>query len=619
MGRSFNPLRVPQSVVMLTSTLFLAGLSPAYSHSGELNWILPSSEQSPEILSQLSPITSFSPLQLSQTPSNPVNIPPQVPQPDPNRDRFLPRPPVPPQPEPSPQPEIKPEPPPPNPPEQLDQTPIPVQKIEVTGSTILTPEQIQALVTPLEGQSVTLQDLRKLADQITEQYLEQGYITSRAFVPEQTITNGIVQIQVIEGTLEKIEVEGTKRLNPSYITSRIRLGAGRPLSTAALEDQLRLLRINPLFDSVEASLRAGTQEGQSILIVRVVEADPFGMSFSIDNYSPPSIGSERMGVSLRHLNLTGRGDFLGLSYNTTRLIADGESDIVDALYSIPINPMNGAIQVRVQPYGNRITQAPFDAFNITGRSQRYELSYRQPIVRNPTAEFALSWGFAWQESQTFVDGDGEPFAQGPDSDGITRTSVFKFGQDYLIRDLEGAWALRSQFNIGLGIFGATNVSTPDADFFSWLGQVQRVQRLGEDNLLIVQGDLQLSTDPLFPSQQFVIGGGLSLRGYRQNVRAGDNGFRISLEDRITLARNQENESVFQLAPFLDFGTVWNNGRNPNQIIGQRFLAGTGLGVIWQPFSGMNIRLDYGIPLIEIEDRGNNIQDDGLYFSVIYTP
>lgn len=550
--------------------------------------------------------------------ASPINIPPQVPQPDPNRDRFLPRPPIPPKPEPPSPDELTPTPTPaPTPP--TDETPIPVERINVTGSTILTLAEIQALVNPLENRSLTLTQLRQIADQLTAIYLERGYITSRAIVPEQTINNGIVQIQVIEGTLENIEVEGIKRLHPSYITSRINLGAAKPLSTAALEDQLRLLRINPLFETVEASLRAGTQEGQSILIVRVVEAPPFGVSLNVDNYSPPSIGSERMGLSVRHLNLTGRGDFLGLSYNTTRLIADGESDIIDALYSIPINPMNGTIQLRVQPYQNRITQEPFNALNIEGKSQRYEISYRQPIIRNPISEFALSFGFAFQDSQTFLDNNGEPFASGPDNRGVTRTSVLKFGQDYVVRDAEGAWALRSQFNLGLDILGATDVSTPNAAFLSWLGQVQRVQRLGENNLLIAQGDIQLSADPLFPSQQFVIGGALSLRGYRQNVRAGDNGFRISFEDRITLDRNQDSEPVFQLAPFLDFGGVWNHGRNPNRIIGKTFLAGAGLGVIWQPVNGLNLRLDYGIPLISISDRGNNIQDDGIYFSVTYTP
>ena len=95
--------------------------------------------------------------------------------------------------------------------------------------------------------------------------------------------------------------------------------------------------------------------------------------------------------------------------------------------------------------------------------------------------------------------------------------------------------MRSQFSFGIDILDATinNDPIPDGRFFSWLGQVQRVQRLSNDQLLIVQAELQLTPDSLLPSQQFVIGGGQSVRGYRQNVRSGDNGFRsAAIEDRI---------------------------------------------------------------------------------------
>lgn len=548
------------------------------------------------------------------------NLPsgPQNPRPDPNRDRLI-QPPTTPQPEAPEAPNIEPEPPTEN---QLtpETAPIPITQIRITGSTILTPEEINALVAPLEGRSVTLSQLQDTANKITEFYLERGYITSRAIVPEQTITDGVVEIQVIEGSLERIDIEGTERLNPEYIRSRVRLGARTPLSTARLEDQLRLLRANPLFEMVEASLRAGTAEGESVLIVRVTEADPFQVGISADNYSPPSIGSERIGLNLRHLNLTGRGDLIFVSYNTTRLITEGESDILDFLYSVPINAMNGTIQFRIPPYWNRIIQEPFDELNIDGNSQRYEISYRQPLIRTPLEEFALSVGYAYQRSQTFQDDQGIAFGFGPEEDGVTRTSVFKIGQDYLRRDRQGAWALRSQFSIGTGLFGATNsASLPNSNFLSWLGQVQRVQRVGNDHLLIIQGDVQLSADALFPSQQFVIGGGLSVRGYRQNVRSGDNGFRVSVEDRFTLVRDETEQPLLQLAPFLDMGTVWNDDENPNRIFGRTFLVGVGVGVLWQPLPGLNLRLDYGIPLVELQDRGNNIQDDGFYFSVIYTP
>ena len=548
-----------------------------------------------------------------------VQIPPlpQPPsQPDPNRDRFLQ-----PAPQPSPEPPQAPpkiEPQPPSPvPSPMPSGEIQIQKIQVIGSTILSPDEIKALVNPLEGRLATLEQLKQVADKITEIYLNRGYITSRAVLPPQTITAGVVQIQVIEGKLSKIEVEGTKRLHKSYISSRIRLGAGMPLSTASLEDQLRLLRVDPLFENVEARLRAGDNEGESILIVRVLEANPFQSSFSIDNYSPPSVGSTRLGVNLRHRNITGNGDELAAAYYRSI----GDSDVFDFSYRIPLNAMNGTLQLRAAPNRNSIVQAPFDTFDISGKSHLFEVSYRQPLVRSPIEEFAFSAGFTYQTGRTFVAGTPTPFGIGPDSNGVSTTSVIKLGQDYIRRDPQGAWALRSQFTIGTSLFDATSNkgSDPDGQFLSWLGQVQRVQRLSKQHLLIVQGDLQLSANSLLSSQQFVIGGGQSLRGYRQNVRSGDNGFRFSIEDRITVQRDASGFPKLQLAPFFDAGTVWNMPNNPNKLTNQRFLAGLGLGVIWEPIPRVNVRVEYALPLMRISDRGDSLQDSGIYFNIIYTP
>jgi hemolysin activation/secretion protein len=546
----------------------------------------------------------------------PPNLPPPPTQPDPNRDRFL---------QPAPQPSAEPPQAAPNipaqpaspVPETLPNAVVEVQKIQVFGSTILSPDEINALVKPFEGRSATLEQLKQIADKITEIYLNRGYITTRAVLPPQTITAGVVQIQVIEGKLGDIQVEGTKRLHPSYIRSRIRLGAGMPLSTASLEDQLRLLRVDPLFDNVEASLRAGDREGESILIVRVTEANPFQSSFSIDNYSPPSVGSERLGVSLRHRNVTGNGDELAGAYYRSL----GDSDVFDFSYRIPLNAMNGTLQLRAGPNRNSIVQAPFNTFDISGKSHLFEVSYRQPLRRTPIEEFALSAGLTYQTSRTFVGGIPTPFGSGPDSNGVTTTTAIKLGQDYIRRDPQGAWAVRSQFTIGTSLFDATQNegSVPDGMFLSWLGQVQRVQRLNEKHLLILQSDLQLSANSLLPSQQFVIGGGQSLRGYRQNVRSGDNGFRVSIEDRITLQRDAAGNPRLQLAPFFDTGTVWNVANNPNKLTNQTFLAGLGLGVIWEPIQRVNLRLDYAFGLIKISDKGDNLQDNGIYFNLIYTP
>jgi len=552
-----------------------------------------------------------------------AQVPEQIPDPtrtrtpDPNSDRLI-QPTTPPTPLPPTVPVLpQPTPTPTHTPDTDTTTKFQVRRVNVTGSTIFSPKDFEPITKPLEGRDNTLEELRQAADQITQLYLDRGFITSRAVLVAQTIENGIVEIRVIEGSIEEIQVEGTRNVRQSYVRSRIGLATQPPLNRNELEDSLRLLKSDPLFTNVEASLRPGNQLGKSILVVRVTEAQNLSGIISVDNFSPPSVGSVRLGAGALYRNLTGFGDELGLSFFHTT--ASG-SDSLDLFYRIPVNPLNGTLQFRFAPNWNRVIDPAFQALDIRGRSQLYDFSFRQPIIRNPRREFALSVGFTAQNGQTFLFNDiGFPFGIGPDAEGNSRTRVFKFGQDYIKRDPQGAWALRSQFNFGVDIFDATvnPAPIPDGRFFSWLGQVQRVQRLGNNHLLILQGDLQLTPDPLLPSQQFVIGGGLSVRGFRQNARSGDNGFRISAEDRITLVRDEAGASVLQIAPFIDFGEVWNTPGNPNPIPSQRFLVGAGLGVLWQPLPKLNIRLDYGIPFLRLRDRGDDAQDYGFYFNVNY--
>lgn len=555
----------------------------------------------------------------AQTPPVLPPSPPTLPnlEPNPNQDRFLQPPPTPapltPSVRPSPTPQPSPQPSPP-----ANAPAFQVQKINVTGSTIFSPQQIKAVVLPFEGKTLTVEQMREAADAITQLYLNQGYITSRAILADQAIADGVVEIRVLEGSLEDIKIEGTRRVNANYIRSRVQLGAKTPLNTAQLEDQLRLLRADPLFFNVEASLRAGTGTGQSILIVRVTEANPFEGSTSVDNYSPPSVGSERLGLNLLYRNVTGNGDAVaGSFYHTTQSGADS----LDLSYRLPVNAMNGALQLRSSWTRNNIIDPRFSIFGFKGDSQLYEISFQQPLIRSPRAEFSLSLGFTYQESKStynFISLLG-PNTPGADAEGVTKTSVIKFGQDYLRRDASGAWSLRSLFSFGTGLFDATTnkAPVPDGRFFSWLGQVQRVQILGNNNFLIVGADIQLTPNSLLPSQQFVIGGGQSLRGYRQNARVGDNGVRFSIEDRIALERNEAGNPTFQIAPFFDAGVVWNHDPRNYPLLPEQFLAGAGLGLIWEPIPKLSLRLDYAYPLIRTKDKGSNAQDEGFYFNVRY--
>jgi hemolysin activation/secretion protein len=495
--------------------------------------------------------------------------------------------------------------------EQVEEsTQFDVTTIDIVGNTRFTTAELATYTKPLEGRKITLVELRKAVDSITQLYLSKGYVNSRAFLGNQEVTDGKVTIQILEGSVEAIKVEGNKRLPDDYIIDR--LNVETPLRGDKLEEQLRLLQIDPALSSVEASLSPGTAAGKSILTVRVKEAKTAYFGLTSDNYSAPVVGSERYGIygGLRSSLIP--GDEFYASYNRT---TSGGSNALDFLYKAPVNKNNGTVQLRVAPSWYKITDEEIGSiFDIDGNSALYELTYRQPIKRTFRNEVALSLGFAFQDGSTNV-------GNLPLFDTDNRARVLKFGQDFVARDGQGVWAGQSSFNLGLDIFNATNNPSPLADgkFFSWTGQLQRVQRFNADNVTIAQLGLQLSPDAILPSQQFIIGGGQSVRGYRQNARFGDNGLRFSLEHRLVVARNSKGGSVAQVAPFFDMGTVWNSGDNPTPSPNQRFLAGAGLGLILQPLPGLNMRFDYAVPFRKVDEKNDNLQDQAFYFSLGFQP
>ena len=494
-----------------------------------------------------------------------------------------------------------------------------VRSARVAGSTVFDEGEFAPILAPLQGRSVAISELFEAANAVTRLYLAAGYLTSRAVLIEESLVSGDIELRAIEGSVESLEIEGLERTRDRYVRSRLERATRAPLRVDDLEDQLRLLQLDPLFELVEASLKSGSGVGQSIVSVRVTEARPWDARISSDNYSPPSIGGERFQGQASYNNLTGRGDRVSLEVSVTTL---GGSDTIDANYRLPLNSRDGSLQLRALVNNNEVVTEELQDLNITGDFELYEISYRQPLKRSPREELALGIGFTHQRGRTRIDGEPIPLTIGADDDGRSITSTLRLSQEYIRRGTAGAWALRSQFNVGTGIFDATDNASndiPDSMFFSWLGQVQRVQVLGENNFLIVLVDFQLSPDPLLPSEQFTIGGGQSVRGYRQNILGGDNGVRLSIEDRITLVRNDAGEAKLQLAPFLDFGAVFNAADNPNDLAQDNtVLVGLGAGILWEPIDALTVRLDYGVPLVDV-DESDNVQDDGFFFNVIFTP
>jgi hemolysin activation/secretion protein len=545
----------------------------------------------------------------------PNPIPPRTPEP-PIRD---------PQPQPKPPVELNPAPTPTSP--GLSEMPgkITVKQFKFIGNTAFSDAELKAAVKKLTGKPISFAELLQAEEIIKNKYTVgcQGdtpqpcYINSGAFIPaNQTFTqdNATITIQVVEGGIENIEITGLKKLRAGYIRSRIERGISQPLEREKLLEQLQILQLDPLIQNISAELAAGTRPEKSVLELSVTEADPFFTEFFTDNARAPSVGSWRRGIRFNEGNLFGLGDRLVGEYVNTN-----GSNAVDLGYSVPITARNTTVDIRGGVTSTEVVEEPFDRADIEGDSFNFEFGVRQPVYRTPTTEIAVGLSGTRQESNTEVLGENFQLSPGADANGETRISALRFNQEYTKRTLQDVLALRSQFNVGLDIFDSTvnNEPLPDSRFFAWRGQGQYVRRLGQNSLVVVRSDIQLSPTNLVPLEQFSVGGIQSVRGYRQDALLTDNGFFTSAEVRLPIYQAQSVQGLLSVAPFLDFGVGWNDNSDDNPE--ENVLFGLGLGLQWQMGDSLNARLDYGIPLTDVKDSDNTLQEDGVYFSVNYSP
>lgn len=500
-----------------------------------------------------------------------------------------------------------------------------VHDIHVVGSTVFSDAEINEVTAPFKNRELVTEDLERLRLSLTLLYINKGYLTSGAIIPDQDITFGVIKVQIIEGKLTRIDVTGNRWFSSSYLQDRMELGVRTPVTLAPLQEQMQLLQQDRRVERVNAELRPGDEAGESVLNVRVEDRNPFHATIEINNYQSPLVGEMRGIGTLTDDNLTGHGDTLSVSYGQS----SGAFPIAYGSYELPLNRYGTSFSPYYRRYDFNLIEPPFSPLNIHTNTEIIGMSLRQPIYRTVNDEITLSIIGEHLFTQSFVFGT-QPIDLFPGfQNGAATISALRFAQDWTHRTVDTVLALRSRFSVGLNVLGATinsNSDIPDGQFFSWLGQMQGIQQFGEKLLgmqLLERMDLQLTNSPLFPLEQVALGGRYTVRGYREVTILRDNAFIASVEPRFPLIRWASGEPMFQLAPFADVAHGWNLGANrpsPLAPVTQfpDTLASVGVGLRWNilPKDRASFEVYWGQQLNHVPKISNTIQDNGVHIGLV---
>lgn len=512
--------------------------------------------------------------------------------------------------------------------ERLPPVKVFAREIRFEGQTVVTAQELHELAAPYTGREVTTEDLESLRAAVTMLYIKRGYVTSGAIIPDQAVTDGLIRIQIIEGTLAEIRVEGARWLWPGYYQRRIALGAGPPVNIYTLQERLQLLQQDPRMQRLNAELRRGVAPGRNELNVRVSESLPFKAWVEFNNHQSPAVRAERWLATIAHDSLTGNGDRFQFTYgqsipmqNTT-----GVLPLINVSYVLPITAYDTSVAVAYRRSDFNVVSDPFRALGIEGHTEIFSVTLQQPVYRTLNQVVNLGVQGEYLHNRNLLLGQPFDFFAGYQN-GVANVAALRFLQDWTYRTQDSMVGMRSRVSVGLDVLDATANSGPVADtrYVSWVGQLQGLHRFDQyaGTQLLGRLDVQLASDRLFPLEQMPIGGRYSVRGYREISLLRDNALLFSIEPRLPLSRwiFGAREDLIQVAPFFDYARAWST-KDPTEEPKSLMSVGVGLRTAFLPKNQGYFEIYWGYRLRGADANDppyltkGNLQDHGVHLQLV---
>lgn len=452
----------------------------------------------------------------------------------------------------------------------ISQTCLPIDRIETTGVTLLSATDIRTAVAPFEGQCLGIEGLNGALEAVTLAYVEKGYVTARAYLPEQSIADRVLDIAVVEGQLEAIRFNGKPDRRWQHIVFP-RL-VGKPVQLRKVEQGLDTIRRMPAYEA-EMEISAGEAEGGSVLDITATAKKPWTLRVGANNY-----GSRRDATNPEDETI------LSTYSGTVDITADhllGLNETWSFGYSrgtetFPFDTRDGDYATQRIEAGLRLPYGPWE-FSARYMQSKYALSSFGTISFIPSdgwvkeARVSLSRLLhRGRDSKTTLSGTLE-FRQNEDRvaqiviNASSRT-LSSFRLDLTHERSLGGGLLTARLGVeqGLTWFGAEQIaevsdSQPEAQFtlFDVGVDYTRPWKL-KAGVLSYSGQIraQGALNALHGNYQFNLGGLSSIRGTSRGLMSGANGVLLRNELSFTPAGQDKWPATIQLYGALDVGHIF---------------------------------------------------------------
>lgn len=426
-----------------------------------------------------------------------------------------------------------------------------LKRINFKGNKVFSSEELNSIFSNYLNKTISLTLLQSLVDSVTNKYRLSGYILSRAYLPPQVIANGVVQIEIVEGYISEVHIEGDAGNARSFVKNYgDKILLSRPLKQDSLESNLLLANDLPGL-TVKGVITPSTKIKDSADLTLYVTHQTVNAYVAYDNYGTRYLGPKEISYGVTFNSLLFPGDSNAFRFMTTsqhKEVQYAEFVHGQALGSKGLHLDLGTNYTQTQP-GYILTGA-----DVISRSASIYSNLIYPLIRLRNQNLNLKGQANYQNvSSTIL---GFPFYQ-------DRFRTLAIGGDYNGSDRwRGYDTLALNLMHGFGIWGAQPhfyQSRPEGQPVFTLStfSASRLQSLPKNFSIYIGTQGQYSWNTLLATEQFGFGGPNFGRGYDPYEISGDRGIAGKLELRYQLFPGWRYFDSFQVYAFYDAGMIWN--------------------------------------------------------------
>jgi len=270
-------------------------------------------------------------------------------------------------------------------PEELKKVKFNLTRLVIQGATVFKKKQFFHLYKNFLRKNISLHHIYLIADAITKKYRNAGYILTKAIVPPQEITDGVVRLDIMEGFIDRVRVKG-------------RLQGPKKLMNAYRK---RLLRSRPLQD-----------------LTLILDNKPFSAHAGVDNRGTKFNGPFQFFAGASENSQLGFYEKIGIQGVVTS--NPEELYYFNLFYESPVS--NEGTTFRLSgAFSQSKPGSSLEAFNVEGESHTFSFSLNHPFIRSRGENLRGQLGYTHRNTETDILGS---------LDSEDRLRILKLGMVY---------------------------------------------------------------------------------------------------------------------------------------------------------------------------------------------